>query len=60
MGMVIRVTIDLRNVPADKNIQNLARQVGEVIRNITGSEVSVDIKERPSDGSSYDAYRDLL
>ncbi len=42
---VLRVRIDIKDVDPDVDVAELARRVGEIIRNITGSEVSVTVKD---------------
>lgn len=53
----LRVTVDLNNVDPKVDVTDLARKIGEVVRNVTGSEVQVDIKDTPATIRTADRYR---
>ncbi len=42
---VLRVRIDLKDVDPNVDVSEVARRVGEIIRNMTGSEVSITVKD---------------
>jgi len=42
---VMRVRVNINDVDPNTNVSELARQIGELVRNLTGSEVSIDIQD---------------
>ena len=43
---VMRVRVDINNVDPSVDVSELSRQIGELVRNLSGGEVSVDIQDR--------------
>lgn len=53
----LRVKVQLDNLDPNVDVNQIATKIGEVVRNVTGGEVQVDIKDTPSSIRSIDRHR---
>jgi len=54
-----RITITIQGADPSADSQKIARQVADVIRSITGSDVNVDIKDRGGEMDGTSLYGEL-
>lgn len=55
----IRVRVDLSEVPPDVDIRSIAAQIAEIVRNIRGREVQVDINDHAALSNRAKFYKQI-
>ena len=54
---VMRVRVNINDVDPNTDVSELARRIGELVRNLTGSEVSIDIQDNDPRPNLTDSIR---